>query len=122
MQFYVPGSATQQWINEIVKTIIGSDAFKKEMSSYIRAEIQADRNRYSKDRNSNNLSYDMLTRGNVDMQTRMAANGYDVYGKTIIESNNGESTNKNLYRKMKNKINYGTTRDGYENRGQQTIV
>ena len=119
---YVPGSQTQMWIKELVKAIIGSDEFKKEMSNSIRVEMEANRHKYSKESNSNNLSYEMLTRGNVNMQAKMAANGYDVYGKTIISSNM-PNDNGNLYKKMKNKINYGSPapKDGYENRGQQSV-
>ncbi len=118
---YMPGSQTQMWIKELVKALIGSDDFKKEMSNYIRLEMEANRHKYSKDASSNNLSYEMLTRGNVNMQAKMAANGYDVYGKTIISSNM-PNDNSNLYKKMKNKINYGAApKDGYENKGQQSV-
>lgn len=121
MNFYMPGSMTQQMIKDLVKAIIGTDEFKKEMSNYIRMEIEASQSKYSKDNNSNTLSYDMLTRGNVNMQARMAANGYDVYGKTIITSNRSLDNN-DVYKRMKNKINYGSSpSESSLNRGQKSI-
>ena len=82
-------------------------------------EIEASKTKYSKDNFGGTLSYDMLTRGNVDMQAKLAASGYDVYGRTLIPSNNSLGSNANIYKKMKNKINYGPSpARGYENRGQ----
>lgn len=102
---YIPGSATAQMLKELVEALMKFDGFKKELSNYIRVEMEANRHKYSKDNNSNNLSYEMLTRGNVNMQAKMAASGYDVYGRTIISGNTMKS-NSDLYKKMKNKINY----------------
>ena len=56
------------------------------------------------------------------MQAKMAASGYDVYGRTII-SGNSNANNNNTYKRMKNKIKYGRSpENGYQNRGEFTIT
>lgn len=120
---YLPWDPERKKLEETIWSIIKSDQFKAELSTYIRMEIEASKAKYSKDNNGNTLSYDMLTRGNVNMQAKMAANGYDVYGRTLIPSNNSVGTDVSLYKKMKNKINYGTApANGYQNNGQQTMA
>jgi hypothetical protein len=118
---YIPGSQTYEMLKNLVDALMKFDGFKKEMSNYIRLEMEANKQKYSKDNDSNNLSYEMLTRGNVNMQAKMAASGYDVYGRTVISSNSS-ANNNDLYRRMKNKINYGTFSPSYENRGEQKVV
>ena len=119
---YMPFDAQRRALENAIWSIIKSDGFKSELSNYIRLEIEASKAKYSADNNKNTLSYEMLTRGNVNMQAKMAASGYDVYGRTIIQSNNS-SSNKNVYQKMKNKINYGSNPiKGYENNGSRSIV
>lgn len=119
---YIPGVTLQNQIKELSKLLLGCDDFKKEISNYIRLEIQSSKNATAR-QNTSNMSYEMLTRGNVNMQARMAANGYDVYGKTIISSNQDSFRNDNYIKKMKNKINYGSNpADGKENRGSFKIV
>lgn len=93
---------------------------KARITKEIRTEVDrqlARRNGYSKP-----MSYDALTSGDVNMQARMAASGYDTYGKVYLKSNNATKTNESSYRKMKNKIKYGKSpQRGYENRGDFTI-
>lgn len=116
---YMPWDPQRKALVDLILNIIKSPEIKTEISNEIRMEIEASKSKYSKDNNSNTLSYDMLTRGNVNMQAKMAANGYDVYGKTIIPSNDAVGSNKNVYQKMKNKINYGSNpANGYENKGK----
>ena len=116
---YSPFDGQRKTLECLIWDIIKSPDFKNQLSSYIRMEIEASKTKYSKDNAGNTLSYDMLTRGNVDMQAKMAASGYDVYGRTLIPSNSPSSSNKNIYKNMKNKINYGrSSSKGYENRGQ----
>jgi hypothetical protein len=51
----------------------------------------------------------------------MAQSGYDVYGRTIL-SGHTNTSNKNVYQKMKNKIRYGKQPErGYQNRGSFTL-
>jgi hypothetical protein len=120
---YMPFDAQRQALENAIWSIIKSDGFKAELSNYIRLEIEASKAKYSTENNKNSLSYEMLTRGNVNMQAKMAANGYDVYGKTIIQSNSNNGSNKNIYQKMKNKINYGSNpTTSYENRGSRSIM
>lgn len=119
---YYPGMNAQYQLNDLAKALMNNEEFKKEISNYIRLEIQSSKNS-SPRQNTSSLSYDMLTRGTVNMQARMAANGYDVYGKTIISSNQSSFRNDNHIKKMKNKINYGSNpADGKENRGSYKIV
>ena len=115
---YTPFDGQRKALEDLIWNIIKSPDFKNQLSNYIRMEIEASKTKYSKE-GMNTLSYEMLTRGNVDMQAKMAASGYDVYGRTIIPSNNSLGSNKNVYQKMKNKINYGSSPSkGYENKGQ----
>lgn len=120
---YMPFDSQKKEMENLIWSIIKSPDFKNQLSTYIRMEIEASKNKYSKDNAGNTLSYDMLTRGNVDMQAKMAASGYDVYGRTLIPSNNSLGSNKNIYQNMKNKINYGRSPSmGYENRGQRSFA
>ena len=120
---YMPFDSQRKEMENLIWDIIKSPDFKNQLSTYIRMEIEASKNKYSKDNASNTLSYDMLTRGNVDMQAKMAASGYDVYGRTLIPSNNSLGSNKNIYQNMKNKINYGRSPSmGYENKGQRSFA
>lgn len=120
---YMPFDSQRKEMENLIWNIIKSPDFKNQLSTYIRMEIEASKNKYSKDNVGNTLSYDMLTRGNVDMQAKMAASGYDVYGRTLIPSNNSLGSNKNIYQNMKNKINYGRSPSmGYENRGQRSFA
>jgi hypothetical protein len=51
----------------------------------------------------------------------MAQSGYDVYGRTILNGHTNTS-NSNVYKRMKNKIRYGKSPErGYENRGGFTL-
>ena len=120
---YMPFDSQRKEMENLIWDIIKSPNFKNQLSTYIRMEIEASKNKYSKDNTGNTLSYDMLTRGNVDMQAKMAASGYDVYGRTLIPSNNSLGSNKNIYQNMKNKINYGRSPSmGYENKGQRSFA
>ena len=120
---YMPFDSQRKEMENLIWNIIKSPDFKNQLSTYIRMEIEASKNKYSKDNAGNTLSYDMLTRGNVDMQANMAASGYDVYGRTLIPSNNSLGSNKNIYQNMKNKINYGRSPSiGYENKGQRSFA
>lgn len=120
---YMPFDSQRKEMENLIWNIIKSPDFKNQLSTYIRTEIEASKNKYSKDNAGNTLSYDMLTRGNVDMQAKMAASGYDVYGRTLIPSNNSLGSNKNIYQNMKNKINYGRSPSiGYENKGQRSFA
>lgn len=120
---YMPFDSQRKEMENLIWNIIKSPDFKNQLSTYIRMEIEASKNKYSKDNAGNTLSYDMLTRGNVDMQAKMAASGYDVYGRTLIPSNNSLGSNKNIYQNMKNKINYGRSPSiGYENKGQRSFA
>ena len=120
---YLPFSPETKTIETLIWSVIKSQDFKNEMSNYIRMEVEASKTKYTKENHVGTLSYSMLTRGSVDMQAKMAASGYDVYGKTLIPSNKSLGSNDNIYKKMKNKINYGSSPSrGYENRGQRSYA
>mgnify|MGYP006363203999 FL=1 len=56
------------------------------------------------------------------MQARMAASGYDIYGRTVLQGNKSAS-NQNVYKKMKNQIKYGKVpHEGYRNRGDFSVM
>lgn len=120
---YLPFDTQRNQIENLIWKIIESPEFKNKLSNHIRVEVEASKNKYSKNNSGNTLSYEMLTRGNVDMQAKMAASGYNVYGKTLIPSNDSLGSNKNIYQKMKNKINYSNSPSkGYENKGQRSFA
>ena len=124
METYSPYNQHTKNLENLIWKVIKSENFKADLSTYIRMEIEASKAKYSAGNNPNTLSYDMLTRGNVNMQARMAANGYDVYGRTILQSNSNTGSNKNIYSTMKNRINYGKNPavNDYRNRGQRSII
>ena len=124
IETYSPYSQQTKALENVIWKIIRSENFKADLSTYIRMEIESSKAKYSSGNNPNTLSYDMLTRGNVNMQAKMAANGYDVYGRTILQSNSNTGSNKNIYSTMKNRINYGRNpvKNDYRNRGQRDII
>lgn len=124
LETYSPYNQQTKALENFIWKIIKSEAFKADLSTYIRMEIEASKAKYSAGNNPNTLSYDMLTRGNVNMQARMAANGYDVYGRTILQSNTNTGSNKNIYSTMKNRINYGRNPaiNDYGNKGKRNII
>lgn len=103
----------------IINVILQDREVKAELSKQIRIETETARNKYSQ---YNRASFDSLTSGNVNLMHRMAQSGYDVYGKTIL-SGHTDTSNSNVYKKMKNKIRYGKRpENGYENRGGFTLI
>jgi len=116
---WFPGQSVSQEIVNLIIAALNNNEVKAEISKQIRIEMDNQRAKY----NGTVQSYSSLTAGNVNMQAKMAASGYDVYGNTIISSNTTVSSNKNVHKKMKNKIHYGKApRDGYRNRGDYNIV
>ena len=104
--------------------LLNDKDIKAELTRQIRTEVEAVNRTNNLAKNHYNgpmLTYETLTSGNVNMQARMAASGYDVYGHTYLKENKNAS-NQNTYKKMKNKIKYGRSpQKGYINRGQYTI-
>lgn len=115
---WYPGQAVSQEIVNLILAAFENDQVKAELSKKIRIEIDNQRTKYN---GSAPQSYESLTSGNVNMQARMAASGYDVYGRTYLSSNNN-SSNNNVYKKMKNKIKYGKAPEqGYISHGDFVI-
>ena len=114
---WYPGYGVNQELKNLILACLDDREIKAEIARQVRVEIDSERKKY----NSTVQSYDSLTSGNVNMQAKMAASGYDVYGRTII-SGNYNANNNNTYKKMKNKIKYGRSpENGYQNRGGFTI-
>lgn len=110
---WFPGQALSQEVVNLIIAALNNNEVKAELAKQIRVEMDSQRNKYD----GTVQSYESLTSGNVNMQARMAASGYDIYGNTIIRSNRPGS-NKNVHKKMKNRIQYGKSpQQGYENRG-----
>ncbi len=102
----------------IIDVILQDRDIKAELAKQIRIETETARNKYSQ---YSRATFDSLTSGDVNLQYRMAQSGYDVYGRTIIGGNTNTS-NANVYKKMKNKIRYGKRpENGYQNRGGFTV-
>jgi hypothetical protein len=114
---WYPGQGLNQELKKMFLAALADTEIKAEISRQIRVEMDNQRNKY----HGTVQSYESLTAGNVNMQARMAASGYDVYGNTIIGSNKNTS-NVNTYKKMKNKIKYGKApQSPKENRGNTNI-
>lgn len=114
---FIPGQALPREVVQYTLQILQNDEVKSEISKQVRIEIDNQRGK-SSSFGGTLQSYDSLTSGNVNMQAKMAASGYDVYGRTILKSNFNASNN-NTYKKMKNKIKYGKSpENGFINHGQ----
>lgn len=109
----------RQLAKYIVEVVLQDREIKAELAKQIRTEADTVKNKYSQyDRSS----FDALTKGDVNLQMRMAQSGYDVYGRTYIQSNASIYSNANTYKKMKNRIRYGKRPEtGFENRGYYTL-
>lgn len=117
----IPVQKLPREISQFIIQAINDTDVKAELHKQIRIEMDNIRIKNGSYK-GNMQSYDSLTSGNVNMQARMAASGYDIYGRTIIGSNYN-ATNQNTYKKMKNKIKYGRSpENGYINRGSSTII
>lgn len=115
---WYPGYGVNQELKNLILACLDDREIKAEIARQVRIEIDNERSKYR----GNVQSYESLTSGNVNMQAKMAASGYDVYGKTII-SGNSNANNNNTYKRMKNKIKYGKSpENGYQNRGGFTIT
>ena len=118
---FIPGQKLPREISQFIIQVINDTDVKAELHKQIRIEMDNQRIKNGAYKGSIQ-SYDSLTSGNVNMQARMAASGYDIYGRTIIGANYS-ATNQNTYKKMKNKIKYGRSpENGYINRGSSTII
>ena len=110
---WYPGQTVNQEVINLILAALNNNEIKAEISRQVRVEMDNQRTKYK----GIVQSYESLTSGNVNMQAKMAASGYDVYGRTIIQGNYNASNN-NTYKKMKNKIRYGKApQEGYRNRG-----
>ena len=115
---WYPGYGVNQELKNLILACLDDREIKAEIARQVRIEIDNERSKYR----GNVQSYESLTSGNVNMQAKMAASGYDVYGRTII-SGNSNANNNNIYKRMKNKIKYGKSpENGYQNRGGFTIA
>lgn len=115
---WYPGYGVNKELVKLVLACLDDTEVKAEIARQVRIEVDNERKKYK----GSVQSYESLTSGNVNMQAKMAASGYDVYGKTII-SGNSNANNNNTYKRMKNKIKYGKSpENGYQNRGGFTIT
>lgn len=118
---YIPGKRLSDDLIEIFLTALNDDKIKAEVHKAVRTEMDNER---MKNLNGGQKmqSYASLTSGDVNMQQRMAASGYDIYGRTLI-TGNYNATNQNVYKKMKNKIKFGRApQSGFGNRGKFTMI
>lgn len=119
---YIPGQQLPKEVSDMMLMALNDQTVKAELHKQIRIEIDNQAMR-TYGNNPRNQSYDSLTSGDVNMQSKMAASGYDVYGRTIIGSSYNSLYNQNTYKKMKNKIKYGRSpENGYINHGSFTIA
>lgn len=115
---WYPGYGVNKELVKLVLACLDDTEVKAEIARQVRIEVDNERKKYK----GSVQSYESLTSGNVNMQAKMAASGYDVYGRTIT-SGNSNANNNNTYKRMKNKIKYGKSpENGYQNRGGFTIT
>lgn len=118
---YVPGQRLSQEIVDMFIAAFNDDRVKAEMYKKMKTELDNDRLKYSYG-GTKFQNYNSLTSGDVNTQAKMAASGYEVYGRTLLEANN-PYTNGNVYRKMRNKIKFGRApQAGFTNRGRFTVA
>lgn len=118
---YIPGQRLSQDIVNLFVAALNDDRILAELNKNIRTEIDNERLK-SMNGGSKFQTYRSLVSGDVNMQAKMAASGYDTYGRTIIAAN-GPVTNQNTYKKMKNKVKFGRApQAGFSNRGRYTVV
>lgn len=117
---YIPGKRVSDELIEIFLAALNDDRIKAEVHKQMRTEMDNERMKHLG--GPKQQTYESLTSGDVNMQTRMAASGYDIYGRTLI-SGNKNATNQNVYKKMKNKIKFGRApQAGFGNRGKFTVA
>ena len=117
---YMQRPLTQGEINMFLSAF-QNNYVKAELAKQVRMQIDQRASQY----NGKVQSYDALIAGDVNMQNRLAASGYDVYGRTVIASKKTVYDNNNIYKKIKNKLRYRTGNapdTGYQNRGNFTIA
>lgn len=117
---YMQRPLTQKEI-QLFLSAFQNQQVKAELAKHVRMQIDARSNQYD----GRVQSYDALVTGDVNMMNRLAAAGYDVYGKTILKSNNPKAHfNDEVYKRLRNRIRYrqGAAPDtGYQNRGNFSI-
>lgn len=109
---WVPFDALSTKVLEYVIKCFDNEKFQTELSRRIRLESETQRNRTG----GQYLNYDSLTQGNVNLQARMAASGYQTYGNVVMKSNNPKNLD-NVYKNMKNKLHFAAPTGASENRG-----
>lgn len=115
---WFPCQSLNKDVINLILAALNDTEVKAEISRQVRVEMDNQRTKY----HGTVQSYESLTAGNVNMQARMAASGYDVYGRTII-GGNVNASNNNVYKKMKNKIKYGKApQNEQRNRGSYDRV
>ena len=92
----------QDMADYIVRVVLEDPKVKGAIAKQIRQETATTRNKYSQ---YDRASFDALTYGDVNLQYRLAQSG-EFYGHTILSSQK-DTSNKNTYKHLKNKIIYG---------------
>jgi hypothetical protein len=116
---YYPFKEISKDIIDLFLAVFQKTEIKAEIAKQVRTEIDTYRTKSGK---YDYASVDALTSGSVSMQQKMAASGYDVYGRTIMSSNKNVGSTANVYQRQRNKIHYGRRPEiGYENQGNYTI-
>lgn len=109
---YNPIDAFSQKVFEICLKSFDNDKWKAEFSKRVQIEMDAAKNKSG----TSIMNYDSLTRGNVNLQARLAASGYSTYGSVSLSENQSHA-NENMLKRMRNKINYSAPVNGQINRG-----
>ncbi len=120
---YYPGQAIDKEIIKFFLAVLQTDEVKAEVARQARVEYDNQkRKNFQSNIRTGPQTYESLVSGDVNMQMRMAASGYDVYGRTYM-SGNGVFTNNNAYLKLKNSIKYGKApQRARKNHGEHRII
>lgn len=95
----------------IINVVLQDRDVKAELAKQIRQETAITKNKYSQ---YDRASFDALTYGDVNLMHRLAQSG-EFYGHTVM-GGHMDTSNRNVYKKMKNKIRYGRRPEaGYQN-------
>lgn len=115
-----PGSGFYQPIDELIKKIIDSSEFKAELNRQVQLELDARANEYKGPR----FGYSSLKRGSINTSNgKLGVRGTEVYGRTLV-GNLPTTANTNVYRRMKNQVNYRNGKDNgtKSNNGSRTMI
>ena len=129
---WYPGKKISEEVRDLFITALNDEEIKKEISKRFDENLQRKGNKNIPDGSGSSStsgrtryegrrqSYDDLTSGDINLKERMTPSAFNTFGKVILNGP-GSMGHENIYRKMKNRIQYKNgPQDGYRNRGDRS--